>query len=111
MSAGAHGPKRPIVVLAPKGPDADAELMPRDVVMLAFPDAQSLDVAGPYEVFSAATRACAAKGKPEDGYTITLLSPDGAAMRCESGLTLLADKSLFGFRKAGALHTFLVCGG
>lgn len=85
--------------------------MTRNVVMLAFPDAQSLDVSGPYEVFSAATRACIAKGKPEDGYAITLLSPDGAPMRCESGLTLLADKSLFGFRKAGALHTFLVCGG
>jgi transcriptional regulator GlxA family with amidase domain len=86
--------------------------MRRNVVMLAFPGAQSLDVSGPYEVLSTATRVCQAQGQGDQGYAITLLSPRAEPIRCESGLTLLADKSLAGFRSgAGGLHTLLVCGG
>jgi transcriptional regulator GlxA family with amidase domain len=86
--------------------------MLRKVVMLSFPEAQSLDVSGPYEVFSAATHVCRAQGRPDQGYAIRLLSPLGAAIRCESGLTIVADASLAAFRpKASGIHTLLVCGG
>jgi transcriptional regulator GlxA family with amidase domain len=86
--------------------------MLRSLLMVAFPDAQSLDVSGPYEVFSAATRLCRVRGRPDEGYAITLLSPDGGQLRCESGLTLVADGSLARFRaKAAGIDTLLVCGG
>jgi transcriptional regulator GlxA family with amidase domain len=112
MAAVVHGLKRPIVVLAPNVIGADLEPMLRNVVLISFPEAQSLDVSGPYEVFSAATRVCRAQSRTDQGYAITLLSPRGEPMRCESGLTLLADGSLARFRPAThGIHTLLICGG
>lgn len=84
--------------------------MPHKLVMLAFPEAQSLDVSGPYEVFSGATRLCRARGQADRGYAITLLSPEGGPLPCESGLKLMADGSFLRSRPAH-IDTLLVCGG
>jgi transcriptional regulator GlxA family with amidase domain len=56
------------------------------VVILAYPGLQSLDAVGPFEVFAGATRAAAAT--PSDGYAVRLVSIDGGAVRCGSGVVL-----------------------
>lgn len=82
--------------------------MLRSVALLCFPDGQSLDVTGPYEVFSSATRV-ANDGR---GYAVTLLSPDGEPVRNESGLTFLPDAALATYRvPRQGLDTLMVCGG
>src|SRR5690349_8289424 len=104
----ASGLKRPIHVLAPSPVRGDARSMPRRIALVSFPDCQSLDVTGPYEVFSAASRLAAAG----EGYELTLLAPEHEPLRSESGLALLPDAALAGFRPGRkGLDTLLVCGG
>ena len=59
----------------------------RRVVVVAFDGIQSLDVTGPAEAFSIATRFFGAD------YAIELATPDGAPARASSGLTLNADRA------------------
>jgi transcriptional regulator GlxA family with amidase domain len=59
----------------------------RHVVIVAFGDIQPLDVVGPHEVFSVATRVQAAQGRA-GGYRLTVASVDGGPVRSESGLEL-----------------------
>ena len=75
----------------------------RRVVIVAFDDAQSLDISGPAEAFSIATRFF--KGE----YAIELVTPDGEPARCTSGLSLNADRSLDEVR--GAIDTLVIAGG
>ena len=77
---------------------------PRRVVIVAFPDVQSLDVTGPSEVFSQASRASA---DPE--YAVELVAPGTDAIRASSGLQLVPDRSLDSCR--GAIDTLVVAGG
>jgi putative intracellular protease/amidase len=49
----------------------------RRVVIVAFPDVQSLDVAGPVEVFAAAGE-----------YRIEVVAPTAGVVRASSGLAL-----------------------
>jgi transcriptional regulator GlxA family with amidase domain len=56
----------------------------RNVLILLFAGVQSLDVTGPLEVFAGAGAA----------YRVMTASPDGAAVRTSSGLTLAADADL-----------------
>ena len=58
----------------------------RNVVVLAYPGVQSLDVVGPYEVFAGATRVAAAAGSA--GYTVRLVSAGGGAVTAGSGIVL-----------------------
>jgi transcriptional regulator GlxA family with amidase domain len=103
-----YGRIRSIVVLAPSLTQAEAAFMPRNVALLCFPDGQSLDVTGPYEVFSAATRLAGAG----NGYALTLLSPDGQPARNESGITFMPDGALAAYRVGRkGLDTLMVCGG
>jgi len=62
----------------------------RHVVIVGFQGVQSLDVVGPFEVFSGAGRAAQAIGRP-GGYRVTLASSDGRSVRAESGLGLETD--------------------
>ncbi len=62
----------------------------RHVVIVAFPGVQSLDVAGPYEVFAGAGQAAAAVSRA-GGYRVTLASAGGRTVRCESGLGLATE--------------------
>ena len=75
----------------------------RRVVIVAFEGAQSLDVSGPAEAFSIATRFFGGD------YAIELVTPDGEPARCSSGLTLNADRSIDEVR--GAIDTLVVAGG
>ena len=75
----------------------------RRIVLVAFPDVQSLDVTGPSEVFSLAERAA------PGAYAIELVSIDGGPVPASSGLTLLAHSSTAACR--GAIDTLVVAGG
>jgi transcriptional regulator GlxA family with amidase domain len=68
-----------------------------DVVIVMFDGVQSLDVAGPAEVFAAA------------GHTVHTVTTNGRPVRCTSGLTLLPDGDLAS--AAGPIDTLLVAGG
>jgi transcriptional regulator GlxA family with amidase domain len=77
---------------------------PRRVVIVAFPDVQSLDVTGPGEVFSQANRRSA-----QPRYALELVAADSVGVRTSSGLQLVPDRSLDGCR--GAIDTLVVAGG
>jgi transcriptional regulator GlxA family with amidase domain len=62
----------------------------RNVVIVAFPGMQSLDVVGPYEVFTGATQAAMALGR-RGGYRVTLAANGGQPVRAESGLGLCTE--------------------
>ncbi|WP_327371432.1 GlxA family transcriptional regulator [Streptomyces sp. NBC_01217] len=78
----------------------------RSVVVVLFDGVQSLDVAGPVEVFAGASHF------PGASYGLRTASLDGAPVRTSSGLTLVPDGSLAGIdAETGAPHTLLVPGG
>ena len=60
---------------------------PRSVVILAFPGVQSLDVAGPFEVFSGAAAETTARGERR-AYDVVVGSVDGHPVATDSGLQL-----------------------
>jgi transcriptional regulator GlxA family with amidase domain len=67
------------------------------VVFVAFDGVQSIDVAGPYEVFASAGDAAASLGR-RAGYWVRVASAHGGPVRAESGLELrltelLADRT------------------
>lgn len=81
----------------------------RQVAILAFPGAQSLDVTGPLEVFAAAQALIEATGRADRGYEVSVLSRDGAPLRTSSGLELIPHGS---FADTPArLDTLIVAGG
>ena len=79
--------------------------------MLAFPEAQILDVIGPLEVFaSSSQRLASERGDERPGYEIELFASTGAgALRLSCGVQLLA--SALPARRAAAIDTLLVAGG
>ncbi len=79
-------------------------MSPRRIVIVAFPDVQSLDVVGPSEVFSQADRTVAGRE-----YEVELVAAAEAPVRASSGLRLVPDRSLD--RCRGAIDTLVVAGG
>ena len=75
----------------------------RVVVLLAFPDVQSLDVTGPTEVFSIASRL------GHQSYEIDLIASSAAPLRTSSGLRLVPERSIAAFD--GPIDTLVVPGG
>jgi transcriptional regulator GlxA family with amidase domain len=73
------------------------------VVVLAFEGVQSLDVTGPVEAFSIATRYFGGE------YAIELVTPDGGPARASSGLSLNAERAAADVR--GPIGTLVVAGG
>src|SRR3954466_13751366 len=59
----------------------------KTVALAIFPGVQSLDVAGPLDVFMEANGFVA----PGDGYDITLVAADCAPLRASNGLRMSAD--------------------
>jgi hypothetical protein len=55
------------------------------IVMLAFADAQILDVTGPLEVFAIATRLLEAHGSRDPGYQLELVAMSAGPVRMSSG--------------------------
>lgn len=106
-SPGTDGRKRHDFGLAATGPRVDDETVPdqpRSVVIVAYPDVQSLDVSGPAEVFATATRFGATPP-----YEVTVLSTTGHEIRATSGLRLVADATLA--EHDAPIDTLVVAGG
>ncbi|WP_026123623.1 DJ-1/PfpI family protein, partial [Nocardiopsis chromatogenes] len=79
----------------------------RTVVVALFEGVQSLDVAGPMEVFACADLySRAAGGGP--AYRIVQASADGATVRCSSGMGLAPQAAL---EDVGPIDTLVVPGG
>jgi transcriptional regulator GlxA family with amidase domain len=71
-----------------------------------FPDAQLLDVAGPWEVFTLANRV----GNPQTPrYALSLVAPASGPFATSGGLSLLAHRSLAA--ATGPVGTLVVAGG
>ena len=65
-------------------------IAPRRVEVLAFPDVQLLDVAGPVQVFAAANDQADRPSAPSP-YKIRVIAPEGAEVRATSGLAFLTE--------------------
>ncbi|MFW0789522.1 GlxA family transcriptional regulator [Gordonia sp. CPCC 205333] len=70
--------------------------MKRSVVILGYPGVQALDVAGPFDVLSGATRYLDAKAAGDqrsatEGYEITLVSSTGTSVPAGNGLEFVAQ--------------------
>jgi transcriptional regulator GlxA family with amidase domain len=76
---------------------------PRRVVVLAFPKVQALDVTGPVEVFSMASRL------GDSAYSVEVVAPDAETIETSSGLNLVPHAALRGHR--GPIDTLVVAGG
>ncbi len=78
--------------------------------MLAFPDCQVLDVVGPLEVFSRASRLITDEGRRGSPvYTVEILGPSRSPVTMSSGIRLCPDRA---YRDAGrGIDTLLVAGG
>jgi transcriptional regulator GlxA family with amidase domain len=75
----------------------------RRVVLVAFDGLQGLDLVGPAEVFSMASRLA------PGAYSIEVVAPEKREISTSSGLHLLPDRSLASCR--GAIDTLIVVGG
>ncbi|MFF0434344.1 GlxA family transcriptional regulator [Streptomyces sp. NPDC004327] len=80
-------------------------LPPHRVVVAAFPGVEILNVTGPAEVFSVATRVAGA-GRP--GYTVRVATARGEPVTTSSGIRLMADLRLD--QVDGDVDTLLVSG-
>ena len=81
-------------------------IVSRTVAILAFPDVQLLDVAGPLQVFATANDLAAAAGRARPYQTRVLAGP--RQVRTTAGLELTAEP-LESFR--GSIDTLIVAGG
>jgi len=84
--------------------------VPRRIALLAFPGCQSLDIAGPLEVFHGASER---RGGHERGYEPLVVGFDAGPVRSESGLRLSPDLTLEELLQAGTppIDTLIVAGG
>ncbi len=80
---------------------------PRTIALLGFDGVATLDITGPYEVFSLPSYLAADKTVPP--YRIMLLADQAGPLRSTSGLSLIADASWRDFHDK--VDTLLVCGG
>lgn len=89
---------------------ANAPAAPRRIAMLAFPDCQVLDVVGPLEVFSRASRLITDEGRSgAPVYDVEILGPSRSPLVMSSGIRLCPDRA---YREArGGIDTLLVAGG
>ncbi len=82
----------------------------RRIVMVAFPDAQIIDITGPLEVFGRAARLLTdERGWRVPAYTVEIVASKAGAFATSSGIRLVADRSLAQVR--GLVDTILVAGG
>ena len=81
----------------------------RRVAIVVFPDVQSLDIAGPLEVFTGASQLLESDARPEPRYRVEIVAAGGGPVTTSSGLDLLPHADLTTIR--GPLDTLLVAGG
>ncbi|OKH67615.1 MULTISPECIES: GlxA family transcriptional regulator [Mycolicibacterium] len=82
--------------------------MTRSVVILGYSGVQALDLAGPFDVFTAATLVLAGEGRTDDGYVVTLTSADSEPVTTLTGLEFVAQPLP---DPADAIDTLLIPGG
>jgi transcriptional regulator GlxA family with amidase domain len=83
---------------------------PMRVAMLAFPDVQVLDVAGPLEVFSRTSRWLRDHGRRTDhAYQVEIVGLKRGSFRTSSGLRLYAERGLA--EVGGGIDTLMIAGG
>lgn len=82
---------------------------PRHVAVLAFPEAQLLDVTGPLEVFGRTQRWLAQHRPQARGYRVELLAERAGPVLTSSKIALVAQRGYPSIR--GPLDTLLVAGG
>ena len=89
-------------------PDAAAAIIDakpmRRIAILAFDGVQTLDVTGPFEVFSTADRL-----RRGSEYTVEIVAPEARPIRTGSGLSITPDRATNALR--GPIDTLLVAGG
>jgi transcriptional regulator GlxA family with amidase domain len=76
--------------------------------ILVFPDVEVLDFAGPFEVFSVASRIAASEIGMADPFDVRLVGASGAAVQARHGLSVVPHAS---FASAPALDLLIVPGG
>ncbi len=82
----------------------------RRVVLVAYPDAQVLDITGPLEVFANANRRLdALDERRAPRYSIEIVAREAGPLRTTSGIELVADRTLRDVR--GPIDSLLVAGG
>jgi transcriptional regulator GlxA family with amidase domain len=84
-------------------PSQGGEVTPRRIVFVIFDGFQSLDLAGPYEVFQQASRLTG-------GYQCEIVAPAAGAVTAGSGLAVHADVGIAGADPTG-IDTLVVAGG
>src|ERR1700678_4261625 len=66
----------------------------RRIVMVAFPDAQLIDITGPLEVFGRAARLMTEeRGWRVPAYTVEIVAAKAGAFATSSGIRLCVDRS------------------
>jgi transcriptional regulator GlxA family with amidase domain len=86
----------------------DTAIPPHRIVLVAFDNAQMLDVTGPMDAFSEANTACVASGRPP-AYAVTFAGPRVGLIPTASGLELNARTSFYD--ETLEADTLVVCGG
>src|SRR5215470_4024677 len=82
----------------------------RRVVMVAFPDAQIIDITGPLEVFGRAARLLTdERGRRTPAYTVEIAASKAGPFATSSGIRLIADHAIADVR--GPIDTLMVAGG
>ncbi len=88
--------------------DPANEQKPRKLAIVAFADAEVLDITGPHEVFALA-KVVLGEPQVENTYSLFLLADQAGPFSTSSGLQLVADASWRDFDEE--LDTLLVAGG
>ena len=83
------------------------QMKPRHIVILGYDGIMGLDLVGPMEAFACA-HVRSSKARTEECYRVTIAALESKTFHSEFGLTVTAEKSLFGIRD---VDTFLIPGG
>jgi len=81
----------------------------KSIVMVAYAEAQILDVTGPIEVFDVASKLLAERSKTARPYRVELVAPSKGAIVMSNGISLIAAGAFARLR--GPIDTLLVAGG
>jgi len=80
----------------------------RNILMLAFPNAQLLDIAGPLQMFAGANDELATQA-----YRLEIAAPEAGPFATSSGVRLVADMSFAAVtaKRLARIHTLMAAGG
>jgi transcriptional regulator GlxA family with amidase domain len=83
-------------------------LTPHNILMLAFPNSQLLDIAGPFQMFAGANEVLS-----RQGYRIEIAAPQAGPFTTSSGARLVADLAFAQItnRRLARIHTVIAVGG